>query len=596
MKNLNFISHVLQVRIEVFLRIFAMVIALLTLSTVVIDFGFSLSAEEKNIAMRIYNFSWWFYFIVFTVRLGIFFYKFRKASAGLTILTGLLIYLTLLPRMFSVSPDGLLYSVWWFLGHLKTTIFVISVFAVLDLSKSIISFLNRKTNPALMMATGFAVIIFIGGLLLLLPRSIAAGANLSVVDAFFVSTSAVCVTGLSPVDISTTFTIDGQLIILALIQIGGLGVMTITSFFALFYMGNTNLYSQLAVKNMIGTDTWNSLLSTLFYILGFTFAIEMIGAAFIWLSVHSTLGMTMQEEVYFAIFHSISAFCNAGFSTLSNNLGNPSFMGINSLYVIISVLVILGGIGFPILMNLKCALFYNVRRLFNKDYRQYLRVTTINTKIVLATTTVLLVLSTVAFALIEWNGAFAGMTTWEKIVQSFFHASVPRTAGFNSVDMGSFSNIGILVFMILMWIGGASQSTAGGIKVNTIAVAWANFMSVIRERKSVVVLKCEVSQESVQRATATVFASILVILLAFIILLATEPGLTPKQLLFEVVSAVGTVGSSLNATAYLTTAGKIIVSLLMFVGRVGLIVVAMSFVKKKGQERFSYPKDNVIIN
>ena len=596
MKNLSFISHVLQVRIEVFLRIFAMVIALLTLSTVVIEFGFSLSAEEKNIAMRIYNFSWWFYFIVFTVRLGIFFYKFRKASAGLTILTGLLIYLTLLPRMFSVSPDGLLYSVWWFLGHLKTTIFVISVFAVLDLSKSIISFLNRKTNPALMMATGFAVIIFIGGLLLLLPRSIAAGANLSVVDAFFVSTSAVCVTGLSPVDISTTFTIDGQLIILALIQIGGLGVMTITSFFALFYMGNTNLYSQLAVKNMIGTDTWNSLLSTLFYILGFTFAIEMIGAAFIWLSVHSTLGMTMQEEVYFAIFHSISAFCNAGFSTLSNNLGNPSFMGINSLYVIISVLVILGGIGFPILMNLKCALFYNVRRLFNKDYRQYLRVTTINTKIVLATTTVLLVLSTVAFALIEWNGAFAGMTTWEKIVQSFFHASVPRTAGFNSVDMGSFSNIGILVFMILMWIGGASQSTAGGIKVNTIAVAWANFMSVIRERKSVVVLKREVSQESVQRATATVFASILVILLAFIILLATEPGLTPKQLLFEVVSAVGTVGSSLNATAYLTTAGKIIVSLLMFVGRVGLIVVAMSVVKKKGQERFSYPKDNVIIN
>ena len=596
MKNLNFISHVLQVRIEVFLRIFAMVIALLTLSTVVIDFGFSLSAEEKNIAMRIYNFSWWFYFIVFTVRLGIFFYKFRKASAGLTILTGLLIYLTLLPRMFSVSPDGLLYSVWWFLGHLKTTIFVISVLAVLDLSKSIISFLNRKTNPALMMATGFAVIIFIGGLLLLLPRSIAAGANLSVVDAFFVSTSAVCVTGLFPVVFSTTFTIYGQLIILALIQIGGLGVMTITSFFALFYMGNTNLYSQLAVKNMIGTDTWNSLLSTLFYILGFTFAIEMIGAAFIWLSVHSTLGMTMQEEVYFAIFHSISAFCNAGFSTLSNNLGNPSFMGINSLYVIISVLVILGGIGFPILMNLKCALFYNVRRLFNKDYRQYLRVTTINTKIVLATTTVLLVLSTVAFALIEWNGAFAGMTTWEKIVQSFFHASVPRTAGFNSVDMGSFSNIGILVFMILMWIGGASQSTAGGIKVNTIAVAWANFMSVIRERKSVVVLKREVSQESVQRATATVFASILVILLAFIILLATEPGLTPKQLLFEVVSAVGTVGSSLNATAYLTTAGKIIVSLLMFVGRVGLIVVAMSFVKKKGQERFSYLKDNVIIN
>lgn len=596
MRNLNFISHVLQVRIEFFLRVFAMLIALLTLSAVVIDFGFSLGPEEKKIALGIYNFSWWYYFILFTIRLGVFFFRFRKASVVFTVLTGFLIYLTFLPRVFSVSPESFLSPVWAFLGHIKTTIFVISVFAVLDVSKAIISFLNRKTNPALMMATGFAVIIFVGGLLLLLPRSLADGANLSVVDAFFVSTSAVCVTGLSPVDISTTFTIDGQLIILALIQIGGLGVMTITSFFALFYMGNTNLYSQLAVKNMIGTDTWNSLLSTLFYILGFTFAIEMLGAAFIWLSVHSTLGMTMREEVYFAIFHSISAFCNAGFSTVSNNLGNSSLMGIDSLYIVISVLVILGGIGFPILMNLKCALLHNLRRIFNKDYRQHIRMTTINTKIVLATTTVLLVLSTVAFALIEWNGAFVGMTTWEKIVHAFFHAAVPRTAGFNSVDMGSFSNIGILVFMVLMWIGGASQSTAGGIKVNTIAVAWANFMSVIRERKSVVILKREISQESVQRAMATVFVSILVILLAFVILLSTEQSLSPKQLLFEVVSAVGTVGSSLNATAYLSTSGKIVISLLMFVGRVGLIVFAMSFVKKKGQERFCYPKDNVIIN
>ena len=178
---------------------------------------------------------------------------------------------------------------------------------------------------------------------LLLPRATYNG--ISWIDALFISTSATCVTGLVSVDVPSTFTMEGQIIIMLLIQIGGLGVMTITSFFAMFFMGNTSLYNQLAVGDMISTNSLNSLLSTLLYILGFTLAIEGIGMLLIWLDIHGTLGMTFYEELYFSVFHSISAFCNAGFSTLPGGMGNEMVMhNHNFLYIVLSLLIVFGGI------------------------------------------------------------------------------------------------------------------------------------------------------------------------------------------------------------------------------------------------------------
>lgn len=210
-----------------------------------------------------------------------------------------------------------------------------------SLSNGLVRLLGRRTNPSLILAASFLIIIMIGTGLLMLPRCTMNG--ISWVDSLFISTSAVCVTGLTSVDVASTFTPTGFVVIILLIQIGGLGVMTLTSFFAMFFMGNTSLYNQLVVRDMVSSNSLNSLLSTLVYILAFTLVIEGIGMLAIWGDIHGTMGMDLQEELAFSAFHAISAFCNAGFSTLPGNLGNPLVMtGHNPFFIYISLLIIWG--------------------------------------------------------------------------------------------------------------------------------------------------------------------------------------------------------------------------------------------------------------
>lgn len=208
----------------------------------------------------------------------------------------------------------------------------------------------------------------------------------------------------------------------------------------------------------------------------------------------------------------------------------------------------------------------------------------------------MIVLGTIIIAILEWNNAFVHMDLEDKLVQSLFNSVAPRTAGFNSVDLTNFSLLTIIVYSVLMWIGGGSQSTAGGIKVNTFAVAISNFFSVIRGKTSVTLFNRELSAESVRRASATIFGSLITIIVFFLILVAMEPEISPKGLLFETISAYCTVGSSLNITPLLADNSKIIMSVLMFIGRVSLITILMSVIQQKGNTKYRYPKDNVIIN
>ena len=584
-------------------RMFMLFVSIMTVSAVVVDYGFVLDEGEMKVVQHVYSHAWWIYFISYIIHLCLDWMKINRKTVFMTTLLGLLLVLTAVSEIFVPPADGHAFAWLWDVSSNKfIVIATLLLFAALEISKGVVSFINKNTNPALLMAVCFAVIILFGALLLLLPRSTHEHIRLSLIDALFVSTSAVCVTGLSTVDVAQTFSLEGQIVIALLIQIGGLGVMTITSFFAMFFMGGTGLYNQFALRDMVGSDTFSSLISTLLYILGFTFSIELFGACCIWFSIHGTLGLTLHEELFFSVFHAISAFCNAGFSTLTGNLGNDAILyGHNSFFLIISVLVILGGIGFPILMNFKRVVAYSLRKfLWRKPEDQsrprYIHLTNINTKIVLVTTVFLLIGGTLLVALLEWNGAFAGMTTGERLVQSFFTAVVPRTAGFNSVDLTGFSLLTILVYMFLMWIGGASQSTAGGIKVNTFAVALANMRAVVHGENAVVLFKREITPDSVSRASAVIFGSIVTILFSFVTLLFLEPNLSPKGLLFEVVSAYSTVGASLNVTPELGNAGKLLIVALMFVGRVGLITVLMSMTRQRGSRKFRYPKGNVIIN
>lgn len=591
-------------RIRRWMQFCSFFMSVVVLGALFIDYGYTLKPHEAEYIHRIYHFGKLFYLILFTATLLLNIPRFRRKALAMTLLTGVALYSLQMPAWFPLaSADNPLQGLWHLFANKYYVGIVLGLFATMELSRSVVSFINKRTNPALMLAAGFAVIIVLGTLLLLVPRSTLPHIHLSVVDALFVSTSSVCVTGLSPVELADTFTLEGQTVILLLIQIGGLGVMTITSFFALFFMGNTGLYNQFALRDMLSSETFSSLVSALLYILGFTFIIELCGALLIWHSIHGTLGYSLHEELYFSLFHAVSAFCNAGFSTLEGNLGNEAVLtGHNGFYLWISLLVILGGIGFPILVNFKNILFYHLRmaayRLLGWGQKpiRYRHLTNINTKIVLFITALLLIGGTLWMALLEWDGAFHGMTTGEKLTHAFFNAVAPRTAGFNSVDLREFTLMTLLGYLFLMWVGGGSQSTAGGIKVNTLGVAWANFLSVVRGRERVTLFGREIPAESVRRASATIFASISAILIAFVLLVRIEPSIHPMRLLFEAISALSTVGSSLGVTPELSEAGKLILTGLMFMGRVGLITVLMSLLPARPAPKYRLPKDNVIIN
>lgn len=580
-----------------------MLISLLVMASIVIDYGFDLDKAEMALIHSIYAIGRWAYLISFTFQLIYHWKQIRKKAVSLTTMIGILLYVSTLPIFISV-PDHVtwLSTVWAFLQNKFFIVGLLGIFSLIELSKGITGFVNRRTNPALLTVICFAVLIIFGAMLLMLPRSTMEHIRIPVVDALFISTSAVCVTGLTTVEVAHTFTLEGQIIIALLIQIGGLGIMTITSFFAIFFMEGMGLYSQFTLRDMMNSNA-DSLMSTLLNVLGFTVVIELIGAFFVWLSIHSTMDMTLSQEIFFSVFHSISAFCNAGFSTLEGNLGNELVLtGHNTMYIVISLLIILGGIGFPVLINLKHLISYYWSQLLNRlgvkgkpSYR-ISHLVGVNTRIVLYTTGILVIAGTALLAILEWNGALSGFTSAEKLVHSFFGAVVPRTAGFNSIPTSEFSRLSLLIIIVLMWIGGGSQSTAGGVKVNTLAVAFASIRSLVKGRPATELFNREITYNSIRRTLAVVVGSIIIILTFFIMLLIFEPHLPAMDLLFETVSAFSTVGSSLGITSLLSAESKIALVLLMFIGRVGFITLLMSFITVSDTVRYRLPKEDIIIN
>ena len=538
---------------------------------VVYEHGFPLSIDEVANLQTLYKTVWIIFLIDVTLHISLEYRNTKKQYRRLAwILSGLL-YLTLVPVIFHrPEEEGAILQIWEFLHGKFYHLLLLLVLSFLNLSNGLVRLLGRRTNPSLILAVSFMAIILIGAGLLMLPRCTVNG--ITWVDSLFTATSAVCVTGLVPVDVSTTFTTSGLVVIILLIQIGGLGVMTLTSFFAMFFMGNTSIYNQLVVRDMVSSNSLNSLLSTLLYILGFTLAIEGTGMLAIWSDIHGTMGMTFEEEVAFSAFHAISAFCNAGFSTLPGNLGNPLVMtGHNPFLIYISLLIILGGIGFPILVNFKDIVLHHLRRIWKFlhtwewDRHRFYHLYNLNTRIVLIMTFLLLVLGTVFIAIFEWNHAFAGMSVADKWTQAFFNATCPRTAGFTSVDLTSLGVQSVLIYIFLMWVGGAAQSTAGGVKVNAFAVVVLNLVAVLRGTERVEVFGRELSYDSIRRSNATVVMSISVLFVFVFILTIWEPQASVMALLFECVSALSTVGSSLNLTPTLGDNSKLLVAFLMFI-------------------------------
>lgn len=565
--------------------------------------GFVLNQYDVQVVGKLYHCVWIIFIVDFLLNVFLNFTESVKRYKMIAWFSNVILLTTLVPEYTSPPVYGeLLKQGWEVLASTWFRVMILLFLSLQKISSLLVGFLGKHTNPSQILAVSFLGIILIGSAVLMLPKCTFDGITLSWIDSLFISCSAVCVTGLVPVDVATTFTPMGLTVIAVLIQIGGVGVMTLTSFFAMFFMGDTSIYNQLAVRDMLSSKSLNSLLSTLRYILLLTFVIELCGMASLWASVHGTLGMTLDEELSFAAFHSVSAFCNAGFSTLTGNLGNEMIIGQHTwFYVFIALLIVLGGIGFPILVNFKDIFVYYIKRVWvfvfhHKHLRRRTHIYDLNTKIVLVVTAILLFGGTLMLLLFEWNGAFAGMTVGQKLAHAFFNSACPRTAGFNSVDLTTLSVQSLLVYMLLMWVGGSSQSTAGGVKVNAFAASFLNLVSVLRGKDRVEIAGRQISYDSIRRSNATVVLSFIVLFTAVFFLTIFEPDIPVSSLIFESVSALSTVGSSLNITALLGSPAKVVIIMLMFIGRVGTLTLMLSFVKKKENQRYKYPSGTIIIN
>jgi len=462
-----------------------------------------------------------------------------------------------------------------------------------------IDFKRTVLNPAQLFVLGFLFVIILGSFMLLLPKSTHSG--ISLVNAIFTSTSAVCVTGLSSVDTGTTFTDFGQFILLSLIQIGGLGIMTFAGYFAYFFKGSTSYENQIVLRDLTSTEKIGEIFVILKKILLVTLIIEGVGALLVYINLNPLLLKTFSERIWFSIFHSVSAFCNAGFSTLPNNLAQAGFQFNYPLHLIIAFLIIIGGIGFPIVFNIfsytNNILKNTFSSLFFKKKPLYMPwIININTRIILITTISLLIFGTVTFFIFEYNNTLAVHGLWGKIVTSFFGSVTPRTAGFNTVDNSLLTYPTLLIVFFLMWVGASPASTGGGIKTSTLAVSVLNFLSLAKGKARVEIFRREIAQSTINRASAIVMLSILIIGLSiiFVSIFDSEKGLL--NISFECVSAFGTVGLSRGITASLSEQSKIIIVLTMFIGRVNMLTLLIALVKKTKYLKYRYPTEEILIN
>ncbi|MDO9510438.1 MAG: potassium transporter TrkG [Bacteroidales bacterium] len=458
-----------------------------------------------------------------------------------------------------------------------------------------INFNRTIINPAQLFILSFLVIIIIGSFLLILPNATYDG--ISYLDALFTSTSAVCVTGLVVVDTGTHFTLFGQSIIMILIQVGGLGILTFTSYFSYFFKGGTSYENQLALSDMTSAKKLGEVFSTLKYIILITFGIELFMGILIYTSIDSSNFVSESEQLFFSAFHSISAFCNAGFSTLTNSLYETGFRFNYYLQLVIIFTFVLGGLGFPIIVNILKYLKYKVVSLFSSKKSKYRPwVLNLNSRITLVTTLSISLVSFIIFYFLEYNNTLAEHNGFGKIVTALFGATTPRTAGFNTIDTAAMAFPTLMMIFLLMWIGASPQSTGGGIKTSTFAIAILNILSLAKGKSRIEIFRREIADISVRRAFAIITLSLVVIGFAITLIYLFDPEKELMDIAFECFSAYSTVGLSLGITSDLSGASKFVVIVVMIVGRISMLSLLIAVFKKIKHKNYRYPTEEILIN
>ena len=570
-------------------------ISLIGVGVALIDSGFTLSTLLQHIFHL-------FYLTIILLGFIATIWRYLRAKTRLAVnkvaifdlLASVAIFLLLAIHFTELARSGLSMPVDGFIA-IKIAVFVTFIREISDNNFS----LNRTfLNPGQFFILSFLAVVLVGSLMLMMPN--ATNEPITFIDALFTATSAVCVTGLIVVDTATRFTTFGQVIIIGLIQIGGLGILTFVTYFSYFFKGGVSYETQLSISEMNFSRRLGDMVSTLKSILYVTFGVEALAAMLIYISIYDLPGMSFSERLFFSVFHAISAFCNAGFSTFSAGLYDESLRFNYPLQLIISTTFLFGGMGFLIVANLLRYLRHRTQRALHPHdprygYQPWLL--SINSRITLITSGALLLIGLIGVLMFEYNGILAEHSSfYGKVITGLFTAATPRTAGFNIADMDALAFPTIMLTIFLMWIGASPNSTGGGIKTSTLAIAVLNTLSLARGQTKVEVFQREIADISIRRAFSIMWLSLLVIGLGVTLISYDQPELDLIKVVFECFSAYSTVGLSLNLTADLSTFSKLVVSVIMFVGRVGMLTIFVALLKNRHQRNYRYPTEEITIN
>lgn len=435
---------------------------------------------------------------------------------------------------------------------------------------------KKNLTPAQYLVSGYFVIIMLGSLLLMLPVATTDGQGLGAVDAVFTATSATCVTGLIVVNTKEAFTLFGSTVIMLLIQIGGLGIMSMSTLFAFIVGKKISLKERLIIQEDLNQYQISGMVRLVQYLLGFTFAIEGTAAAILFLRFSQDY--SFWNSIYLSIFHAVSAFNNAGFDLFGNSL--EGFTGDITVNFVIMALIILGGIGFGVMMEA-----YN-RIKFKK--------TTLQTKIVVVMTLALLLLGFILFFVLEYNNTLAGLPLLDKTLGAMFLSVTPRTAGFNTVPTGALKQSSLFLIIVLMFIGASPGSTGGGIKTTTFGVVLVTMKNMITGKEDMEIYNRRFEKQIVYKAfTITMLAAGLIILVTTLLLVIEDFPFI--DILFETVSAFGTVGLSTGITGELSDISRVLITITMFAGRVGPLTLAVAIGEKQRKGIYHYPTEKVMV-
>ncbi len=578
-----------------FLNIGTVLVTIIAICSLVSYHGFFVTPNTEYWLMTIIRSSFAFYILGYILR---FVYDFSpKEYLKRNWLEGILMLLIVLDVVFSLFGTPLVKTFGEAFGLDRLEgfyIFFVQIYFIIiigiEIGKASLKLPILKLNPSTLMILSFLLLILIGTLLLMLPTMTSQGISMPFMDALFTSISASCVTGLIVVDTATYFTVKGQFIIMLLIQLGGLNIISFATIFALVSGRSLGIKHQSMLQQSLSTESIFSGKGLLKRIFLFSLLIEIIGSFLIFMSWSPEIPFgSGTEKIFYSVFHSISAFNNAGFSLFSNglyeNMVNNSF----AIHGVIAVLIIFGGIGFPVLKDI-----FSAERLSLKKRLTWNRFS-VNTKLVLYTTGALILLGTITFFLVENNNTLAGMSVMEKMMHSFFQSVTTRTAGFNTVDFGLLSPGILIFFTLLMYIGASPGSTGGGMKTSTFALLMLSAYSTIRGKKNVEVWKKTINFEQINRAFSIFLFSAGAIFIGVFTLTITEPHLDTMDLIFEEISAFATVGLSTGITGELSSAGRLVIMLSMFVGRLGTLTLAFALSRKVKSIDYKYSSTHITV-